>query len=144
MLFLYDCVQEIHLKSKETIRSKRLIKKKTSQQEEIDEEEKEIEDVYSTSLLYQSLQKRNGLICHDQQLSYSHILDSQSLLAGSKGIIVDHLTVLTSTNSSSTIRFEELCLILLRGVMERLSLQISPCQNRWTVLLIILLFLLNS
>ena len=146
MLFLYDCVQEIHLKSKETIRSKRLIKKKTSQQEEIDEEEeKEIEDVYSTSLLYQSLQKRNGLICHDQQqLSFSTILDSHSYLSGSRGVMADHLTVLTSTNSSSTIRFEELCLILLRGVMERLSLQISPCQNRWTVLLIFLLFLLNS
>ena len=135
MLSLYDYVQEIHLKSKETIRSKRLIKKKTSQQQEEDNEDnEEKEDIYSTSLLYQSLQKRNGLICHDQQLSYSHILDSQSLLTGSKGIIVDHLTVLTSTNSSSTIRFEELCLILLRGVMERLSLQISPCQNRWTVI----------
>ena len=103
MLFLYDCVQEIHLKSKETIRSKRLIKKKTSQQEEIDEEEKEIEDVYSTSLLYQSLQKRNGLICHDQQLSYSHILDSQSLLADlvTKDSFICALKILLSVRTIS-------------------------------------------
>ena len=27
------------------------------------------------------------------------------------------------------IRYEELCLILLRGVMERLVLQLNPCQE---------------
>lgn len=41
----------------------------------------------------------------------------------------DHLSVMTSVADQTALRHEELCLVLLRGVMERLVLQLNPCQQ---------------
>lgn len=127
-MYIYDHIEEVHLKNKEMLRAKKL--------KHATEEESESESEFDTAFCLTLLQRRNGLIDRDQSTINMHVIDTQSQLHSSHTpTIADHLTVVTSTNTSSVIRFEELCLILLRGVMERLSLQISPCQNRYIVYL---------
>lgn len=132
MMFMYDCVKEVHLHNKEMLHKAKLSKKQIIKSSEGDTVEG---DSLHHSLLHSFLQRHNGLINRSFESSTLHsLMDSQSLLGSSKNSgVADHLTVITSTNSSSTIRFEELCLILLRGEMERLALQVNPCQNRYTV-----------
>ena len=41
----------------------------------------------------------------------------------------DGFSAVTSITDQTSLQHEELCLILLRGVMERLILQLDPCQH---------------
>lgn len=123
MMFLCKELNEIHIANKKLL-SRRNSKKRG------EEEEEEDEDVFFFSSLYASLQKRNGLAGREFTSSNtSGVFDMQSL-SGSlyASLQSDHLSVIAST-CESPIRYEELCLILLRGVMERLVLQLNPCME---------------
>ena len=123
MMFLFKELSEIHAANKKLL-SLRNAKKR------VEEEDEEEDNVVFFSSLYASLQKRNGLAGRECTSSdNSGVFDTQSL-SGSlhTPLQSDHLSVIAST-SESPIRYEELCLILLRGVMERLVLQLNPCME---------------
>ena len=137
LLYLYDAIEEVHLTTKEYQRMKKVNAKKVSPSalpllsETLDEE-----TLSQSSLLLSNLKRRNGLVTGNQ-LSYktTMIIDSQKDIHKSQKSQSgnDQFTVASSTNAGMNIRYEELCLILLRGYMEKLSLQLSPCQNRFYV-----------
>ena len=121
MMFLFKQLNEIHASNKKLL-SQRNAKKRAEEEEE--------DNVVFFSSLYASLQRRNGLAGRESaSADPSGVFDTQSL-SGSlhTPLQSDHLSVIAST-SESPIRYEELCLILLRGVMERLVLQLNPCME---------------
>lgn len=125
-MFLFKQLSEIHTANKKLLSLRNAKKHK----EEEEEEEEEEDNVVFFSSLYASLQRRNGLAGRESaSADPSGVFDTQSL-SGSLHTLLqsDHLSVIAST-SESPIRYEELCLILLRGVMERLVLQLNPCME---------------
>ena len=123
LMSMYDCVEEVYLNNKEALQNRK-------RQEKANFPDTEFE---CPSLSYISLQRRNGLVSGNPFSFNTNIIDTQSQLSYEQSsLMADNLSV-SSANYSTSIRFEELCLILLRGSMERLSLQISPCQNRISV-----------
>lgn len=126
MMFLFKQLSKIHTANKKLLSLRNAKKHK----EEEEEEEEEEDNVVFFSSLYASLQRRNGLAGRESaSADPSGVFDTQSL-SGSlhTPLQSDHLSVIAST-SESPIRYEELCLILLRGVMERLVLQLNPCME---------------
>ena len=125
MMFLFKQLSKIHAANK-----KLLSQRNAKKHKEEEEEEEEEDNVVFFSSLYASLQRRNGLAGRESaSADPSGVFDTQSL-SGSlhTPLQSDHLSVIAST-SESPIRYEELCLILLRGVMERLVLQLNPCME---------------
>ena len=74
---------------------------------------------------------RNGRALREGRSGFTfNVFDSQSTPSASRSPhISDHLTVITSITMSSTIRHEELALVLLRGLIEQYLLKVNPCQN---------------
>lgn len=129
-VYLYEHINEIHQQNKRKVAQKRAKKRMNV---EISEEDSEnIPELLMYSSLYRAAERRNNLTLSEMEASerFTGVFDTQSQPQSTKSPLPsDHLSVITSTNESSTFRFEELCLILLRGVMERLVLQLNPCQE---------------
>ena len=127
MMFLFDRFNEIHTQNKKVLSLRKAKKNAAMESAEPLQEE---ENLGYYSALYASLEKRNGMAVKESPSGNAGVFDTQSFQGSSQSVRqTDHLSVITSTNGSSMIRYEELCLILLRGVMERLVLQLNPCQE---------------
>lgn len=129
LLDIYDEINVVYLENK-----KRLAHFKTSRRSHLASDEtldEDALDVAGYSQLFQNVEARNGRALREGGAGLSfNVFDSQSTPSASRSPHVsDHLTVLTSVTSSSTIRHEELALVLLRGLIERYMLKVNPCQN---------------
>ena len=129
-VFLYEHINEVHQQNKRQVAQRRAKRKMNMETSEEDSEN--LPELLMYSYLYRAAERRNNLTLSEVDSSehFTGVFDSQSQTQPTKSPLPsDHLSVITSTNESSSFRFEELCLILLRGVMERLVLQLNPCQE---------------
>ena len=127
---LYKEITKVHQQNKGVITQRKA--RRRVNMDLSDEETENLPELSLYSSLYRSAELRNHLTPSDIDSVEQSIgvFDTQSQHHSSKSPLAsDHLSVITSTNDSSSFRFEELCLILLRGVMERLYLQLNPCQD---------------
>ena len=126
-LDLYDAIMEVH--SQTTERLARLKSRRTRSPSDASLEDSLDVSLYSP--LYHNVEMRNGLSLREGRTDFAvSVIDSQSTPSNSRSPLnADHLTVITSVASSLTLRYEELALLLLRGVIERYLLKVNPCQN---------------
>ena len=127
---LYKEITKVHQQNKGVITQRKA--RRRVNMDLSDEETENLPELSLYSSLYRSAELRNHLTPSDIDSVEQSIgvFDTQSQHLSSKSPLASApLSVITATNDSSSFRFEELCLILLRGVMERLYLQLNPCQD---------------
>lgn len=129
LLDIYDEINVVYLENK-----KRLAHLKTSRRSHVASDVGLDEDAFDVGLysqLFQNVEARNGRALREGRSGFTfNVFDSQSTPSASRSPHTsDHLTVITSITMSSTIRHEELALVLLRGLIEQYLLKVNPCQN---------------
>lgn len=129
LLDIYDEINVVYLENK-----KRLAHLKATRRSHVASDvglDEDSLDVGLYSQLFQNVEARNGRALQEGSSGFSfNVFDSHSTPSISRSPhISDHLTVITSITTSSTIRHEELALVLLRGLIEQYMLKVNPCQN---------------